>query len=141
MSARLHPSYSYSSSISIEDFERGDIDPDQFDHEAHLFVGWSYLQKYALQESIARFSEALRRLTKKLGIESKYHETITWFFMILIAERRAGRGSDDWQAFKRRNADLFARRPTIMNAYYSDERLASPMARSQFVLPDLLPHR
>jgi hypothetical protein len=124
-------------SISIEDFERGDVDAEQFDHEAHVFVAWSYLQKYELKESIARFCEALRNLTKKLGVEAKYHETITWFFMILIAERKAG--SKDWQTFKHRNADLFTTQPSIICAYYSSERLGSSIARSQFVMPDLLP--
>ena len=48
-------------SISLEDFECANVDPEQFDHEAHVFVAWSYLQKYELDESIERFSSALRR--------------------------------------------------------------------------------
>jgi hypothetical protein len=137
MSALPQMTLTCSESIRIEDFERGDVDPEQFDHEAHIFVAWSYLQKHELQESIARFCKALRNLTKKLGVESKYHETITWFFMILIAERKAA--SEDWQAFKRRNADLFAKQPSIISAYYSSERLGSLLARTQFVMPDRLP--
>jgi len=126
-------------SISIEAFEDGTVDPDQFDHEAHIYVGWSYLQLYELQEAIDRFSAALRRLTKKLGIETKYHETITWFFMILIADRRSTSESTDWQAFKQRNADLFAGRPSIVSQYYSAERLGTSLARTQFLLPDRVP--
>ena len=137
MSALPQIASTCSESIRIEDFERGDVDAEQFDHEAHVYVAWSYLQKYQLQESIARFCKALRKLTKKLGVESKYHETISWFFMILIAERKAA--SEDWQAFKRRNADLFAKQPSIINAYYSSERLGSQLARTQFVMPDRLP--
>jgi hypothetical protein len=104
-------------------------------------VGWSYLALYELQEAIDRFSAALCRLTKKLGVETKYHETITWFFMILIADRRSTSESEsnDWQAFKQRNADLFARRPSIVSHYYSDERLGTSLARTQFVLPDRVP--
>jgi hypothetical protein len=73
--------------VSIEAFENGSIDPADFDHEAHVHIGWAYLGECELRDAVARFSAALRRLTIKLGIESKYHETITWFFMILIAER------------------------------------------------------
>ncbi len=137
MSALPRMTTTCSESIRIEDFERGDVDAKQFNHEAHVFVAWSYLQKYQLQESIARFCKALRKLTKKLGVESKYHETISWFFMILIAERKAA--SEDWQAFRRRNADLFATQPAIISAYYSSERLGSLLARTQFVMPDRLP--
>ncbi len=127
------------SSISIEDFEKGSVDPEQFDHEAHVYVAWSYLQKYDLEDAIAKFSEALRSLTRKLGIESKYHETITWFFLILIAESKNKPGSNDWQTFKRQNPDLLTTRPSVIRNYYSDKRLHSSIARSQFVLPDKLP--
>ncbi len=77
MSALPRTTSTCSEPIRIADFERGDVDAEQFDHEAHVFVAWSYLQKYQLQESIARFCKALRKLTKKLGVASKYHETIS----------------------------------------------------------------
>ena len=139
MSALARSASPCGASISIETFEDGTVDLDQFDHEAHIYVGWSYLQLYELQEATDRFSAALRRLTKKLGVETKYHETITWFFIILIADRRSTSESIDWQLFKQRNADLFARRPSIVSHYYSDERLGTSLARTQFVLPDRVP--
>lgn len=137
MSALAREVSDHNALVSMEDFERGSVDPDHFDHEAHIYVGWSYLQHYELDEAIDRFSAALRRLTKSLGIESKYHVTITWFFMILIAERRSG--SEGWASFRRRNADLFAKQPSIIGRYYSPGRLGSPLARTQFVLPDRTP--
>ena len=139
MSALPQQAASCRTSISIEEFEKGTIDPELFDHEAHVYIGWSYLQQCELKESINRFCEALRRLIKKLGIESKFHETLTWFFMILTAERQAQPGSNDWQTFKRQNPDLFATQSSIIRAYYSKERLCSAIAHSQFVLPDQLP--
>ena len=139
MSALARSASPCGASINIEAFEDGTVDPDQFDHEAHIYVGWSYLELFELQEAIDRFSAALRRLTKKLGVETKYHETITWFFMILIAERRSASESNDWQVFRQGNADLLARRPSIVSQYYSDERLGTSLARTQFVLPDRVP--
>jgi hypothetical protein len=139
MSARAPSASSCGASISIEAFEDGAVDPDQFDHEAHIYVGWSYLEQFELEEAIDRFSAALRRLTKKLGVETKYHETITWFFMILIADRRSTSETNNWQVFRQCNADLFARRPSIVSQYYSNERLGTSLARTQFVLPDRVP--
>ncbi len=139
MSALPQVSSTYGRSISIECFEGGTIDPELFDHEAHIFIAWSYLQQCELKESIDRFCAALRRLTKKFDIESKYHETLSWFFMILIAERRSKPGSNAWQSFKQDNADLFATHPSIVRDYYSEERLGSTVARTQFVMPDRLP--
>ena len=134
------------SDTSIEDgrveqivaaFENATIDAAEFDHEAHLLVGWRYLQDYSLLDSIKRFSSALRTLTRKLGVPTKYHETITWFYLIKIAERCGGKAPTDWAAFKTANPDLFERNPSIIQRYYSESLLSSECARLAFVLPDL----
>ena len=83
--------------------------------------------------------DALKRLTAQLGIPGKYHETISWFFMLLIAERRSIQETDDWYSFCRNHADLFARGDdNILNRYYSSELLRSDRARRSFMLPDKL---
>jgi len=125
--------------VSIDALESGTIDVDAFDHEAHIYVAWLYLQRYPLSEASARFIAALQRLTRQLGIPGKYHETITWFFMLLIEERRCEQETDDWFSFHRDHADLFARgNNNILNRYYSSELLGSDRARQSFMLPDRL---
>ena len=124
---------------SIRAFEEGNIDPAEFDHEAHVHVAWSYLRNHGLLDSIHRFSGALRGLTTKLGVESKYHETITWFFMIVIAERRTGAAGDNWEIFKAENADLFEDPGGLLRRHYSKARFKSETARNLFLLPDLAP--
>jgi hypothetical protein len=119
-------------------FEAGDIDPRGFDHEAHVRVAWSYLQQYPAAIAIARFTSALRTLTIRLGASDKYHETISWFFMIVIAERRAACPHNDWRSFKRANRDLFEG-STLLRRHYSRDRLWCEDARRYFLLPDLVP--
>jgi hypothetical protein len=118
-------------------FENATIDPDDFDHEAHLLVGWRYLQDLSLLDSINRFTGALKRLTRKLGVPAKYHETITWFYLIKIAERCGGQAATDWPAFKAANPDLLQRNPAHIRQYYSESLLSSETARRLFVFPDL----
>ena len=118
-------------------FEDATIDAADFDHEAHLLVGWRFLQDQTLLDALKPFSAALKRLTQKLGVPGKYHETITWFYLIKIAERRAGQAATDWSAFKDANPDLFARNPSLIRQYYSESLLASEDARQAFVFPDL----
>jgi len=125
--------------VSIEALEDGTLDAEGFDHEAHIYVAWLYLQRFPLHEATARFITALKHLTQKLGIPGKYHETISWFFMLLIAERRSVQKSDDWHSFYRNHADLFVRGDdNILNRYYSSELLGSDRARQAFMLPDKL---
>ena len=123
--------------LTVDAFESGEIDPEAFDHEAHVYVAWLYLERFPLLEAIARFDAALQRLTVTLGIPGKYHATITWFFMMLIAERRNAVPYSDWFHFRRDNDDIVSN-GKILQHYYGSETLASDRARHSFVLPDRL---
>lgn len=122
--------------LTIEAFEAARIEPGKFDHEAHVYVAWLYIGRYPGVESMVRFAAALRRLTDELGIPGKYHETITWLFLLLIRERY--RDGESWPVFRRRNRDLVDDASKTLARYYTPERLASDEARQRFLLPDRL---
>jgi len=122
---------------TIEEFEAHAFAIDSFDHEAHVYVAWLYLQRYDLLTSIDRFRTTLIRLTENLGMPGKYHETITWFYMIVVAESLVGNSKSGWECFKRQNPALFRRNPSVIRDFYSEERLMSDAARATFLLPDL----
>lgn len=84
------------STVTIEALDAGAIDAESFDHESHVYAAWLYLERWPLQEAIARFRAALVHLTIKLSAATKYHETVTWFFMLLINQRRVGMGRSTW---------------------------------------------
>ena len=118
----------------IEAFEALDFDPDSFDHEAHVFVARELIARYGQDEAGARFSRTLAALTERLGVPGKYHETITWFYVIAIAERLRRAPAADWSAFRTANPDILD--GTLLRASYTPERLASAEARRHFLLPD-----
>ena len=123
--------------FSIERFERGTVDAESFNHEAHVYMGWLYVREFGLPGALSRFDTALRRLTSLLGVPNKYHATITWLFLMLI-EERSGR-DESWASFRSRNTDLIDDSKTTLDRYYSEARLFSNRAREHFVLPDRLP--
>jgi hypothetical protein len=122
--------------LTIAAFETGAIDPDSFDHESHIYMGWLYIREYGVIDGLAHFDKAIRRLVKHLGAEDKYHMTITWFFMLLIAERFET--AEGWLQFKQRNADLITGSKPVLSRYYTQEHLFSNRARTRFLLPDNL---
>lgn len=122
--------------ITIEQFETGEVEAELFDHEAHVYVAWLYVQEFELLDAIGRFDSALKRLTARLGVPGKYHATITWLFLMLIAER--SRNNEGWQTFRKRNTDLISDSKTTLGRYYSEALLFSSRARAGFVLPDKL---
>jgi hypothetical protein len=116
-------------------FEAGRLDPKAFNHKAHVLAGWLYVRRYPLTEAIARFSHALKAFARRAGSPMKYHETITWFYMLLIAERQGRGGYASFAAFARDNEDLVAD-PSVLSRYYTSETLASTHARTHYVMPD-----
>ncbi len=122
---------------TVRQFESGQIEAQHFDHEAHVYIAWCFVTQFALADAIARFDNALRRATVELGVPEKYHATITWFFLLLVAERV--HTDEGWQSFKARNPDLLQESKATLERYYSAERLFSDAARDHFLLPDRTP--
>ena len=83
------------------------------------------------------FDDFFGRAAEAAGKPGLYHETITWAYVLLVHERRAATGAEDWPAFAARNPDLLAWKPSVLEArYYREETLWSDRARETFVLPD-----
>jgi hypothetical protein len=111
---------------------------DQFHHQQHVQVAWRFVQKYGMPAALAEFRTAIKRFADAKGATGLYHETITWAFLLLIAERQARDLPETWEAFAAANPDLLVWKPSILERYYSKELLASDLARRTFVMPDLI---
>jgi len=121
----------------INQFETCTFPVASFHHREHVRVVWLYLQSYSVLETLARFSENLKRFAAANGKANLYHETITWSCVFLINERmeRNGKGSG-WDNFAESNADLFVWKPSVLESYYTDQTLSSELARKTFVFPE-----
>jgi hypothetical protein len=118
-------------------FEACAIAKADFHHVDHVRLAWIYLREETFIAAIERFTSALRRFAAHHDVPGLYHETMTWAYLVLINERieQGGRG-DDWESFRRKNPDLFATRPSILERYYTPRTLKSEIARRIFMLPD-----
>jgi hypothetical protein len=121
----------------IRRFEDGTLPSSELRHRDHVHLAWLYLKEEPPLAALARFTEGLKRFAARNGHAGLYHETITWAYLFLIHERMA-RGSDGetWEEFAARNPDLLTWKPSVLDAYYREETLASDVARRVFVLPD-----
>ena len=120
-------------------FESATLDGEQFDHRQHLRLAWIYLRDLPLAAAIETYADGLRRLTKSLGVSQKYHETITWAFLLLTHERmQRPNAPADWESFAAANPDLLNRENRILHRFYTRETLDSDFARRVFVFPDRL---
>jgi len=121
----------------IEQFERGATAADSFHHADHVRLAFEYLRRYTALEALAMFSAALKRFAAAQGKAQRYHETITWAYLLLIRERRARAGhTQTWEEFAARNPDLLVWKGGVLAKFYRQETLDSDLARHMFVLPD-----
>ena len=107
----------------IDEFESLEFDAEAFDHQAHVYVGWQLVRRYDPTTAALRFTETLKRLVRQLGADGKYNETVSWFFMLLIAERQALQQHDSWPDFRRDNPDLVGHAGELLSRHYDPERL------------------
>ncbi|HYE88834.1 MAG TPA: hypothetical protein VEA16_20890 [Vicinamibacterales bacterium] len=110
---------------------------EEFHHRQHVQVAWAFVRRYGMPAALSEFSAAIKRFADAKGATGLYHETITWAFVLLIAERQARQPVDRWEEFAAANEDLLVWKPSLLDRYYSKELLASPLARRTFVMPDL----
>ncbi len=111
----------------------------EWTHEAHLAVALWYLRHCPLPEALDRVREGICRYNARHGASAGYHETLTVFYMHLVAAwaaahpRPAGIAAD----LAALVADLGAR--NLPARFYSSGRLATDAARAGWVAPDLRP--
>lgn len=107
-----------------------------FEHEQHVRAAWAMLGMLGLEATIQQFPIAIRRLAENLGVPDKYHATITLAFVLIIDERRRAAPDLTWSSFAEANPDLLVWNPSVLEQYYTPQRLWSSEARQYFVLPE-----
>lgn len=107
-----------------------------FSHRGHLRVAWVYLRRRPFGRAALCFGRHLRRYAGSLGAAGKYHETLTWVYLVLINERlQAAPPGERFEAFLERCPELADPKGGLIGRYYDKVQLASPEARQVFVLP------
>lgn len=123
----------------VAGFESATLSSDAFRHADHVRLAWIYLRRMPLLKAIRTYRDGLRRFATAQGSAARYHETVTWAFLILINERlhAAGAGGKDlaWAEFASRNPDLMRWEDGALFQYYDPDVLKSEVARRIFVLP------
>ncbi|MBL8265315.1 hypothetical protein [Steroidobacter sp.] len=121
-------------------FEDGSLDPAQFSHRVHLSLAWQYLQRDGFPEGAVQFRNHLQRYVAKVGAQGKYHETISWAYLVLLNEELCLRSSssESFDAMIQRRPDLLDHRNGAVARRYSVAQLESAEARRVFLLPAVM---
>jgi urease accessory protein UreF len=107
--------------------EDGTIDNVDFKHFHHLHVAWVYLaESNSIEQATARMGASLRKFADASNVPEKYHQTVTTFWMRVLALLRDWDQRctlDDWLARIRSCWKKLFHSGTILASGFSAGRL------------------
>jgi hypothetical protein len=117
----------------LDALESGRLFPADFHHRDHLRLASLYVNRLGLEAGAAAVAGAIRRFAGAHGHHSHYHETLTRFWVRIVAH--ASQASFD---------ATLARHPMLLRKdlplqHWSRETLYGDAAREAWVQPDLMP--
>lgn len=118
-------------------FEGATLAPDDYRHREHLRIAFAMLRGADLGEAAVRFRRAMQAYAAAVGATAKYHETLTWAYLVLVHQRMHGAADAGSLDFLARHPDLLDHRGGALARHYDVAAItASPVARRIFVLPE-----
>ena len=118
----------------IERFEACTLQPWAFGHREHLLVAWTYLRAAPFEIAATRFITSLKRFATHHGAPGKYHATVTFALLMLLAEAIDEDPKLDFDALMTKRPELLDTRK-LLNRYYDLDALDSDKARRVPLLP------
>jgi len=123
----------------VRGFESCTTPETDFPHRSHLVVATWYLNNANVTEALENMRVSILNFLKHYGINGKYNETITLFWIIIV-ERFLKTLDAKLTLVDRTNAVVEALSDSqLMFEYYSRELLWSERAMREWVDPDLKP--
>lgn len=119
-------------------FERGDVAPADFRHREHLRLAWACLRTgEGVEAAVSRMRDLIQRFAAAAGQATKYHETMTQFWVRLLGELHARRGDVPFLVVIADNPEILDK--DFVRRFYPQEVLASDDARHRWIAPPLIP--
>ena len=123
----------------LGEFEGGSIPSAEWTHQAHIAMATVYLTRYG--DSVLPHTRAALRnhlLTRGRPIGA-YHETLTIFWLAVVAEATRAYDATSLHEAVCRNCATFGSQSKLHKRYYGWDVFNSPEAHARWMPPDLLP--
>lgn len=117
-------------------FLTGSLPPTQFHHRDHLRLAWVLVRLTGEDEATRRITSGIRYFATMHGQAEKYHETMTRFWVRIVAHAVAAQPTiTTFDVFLA--ACPFLLEKDLPYRHWRRETMLSPDARARWVEPDL----
>jgi hypothetical protein len=114
-------------------FEDGRLD--SFKHIDHIRMAWIYLVAYDFERAMQFITSGIKNFAAIKNVTGLYHQTITLFWVYMVAGAVDQTPATDFAEFISRNPQLT--RKDYLFEFYSKELVTSDAARKAWISPDL----
>lgn len=122
----------------ITAFLSGTLAESQFHHRDHLRLTWLLLRRHGRERGGQILADGIRQFAAAHGQTTRYHETMTHFWLWLVDHIRKSRPQlDSFEEFLKAYPPALDK--NLPFRHWSKETMMSPAARAAWVEPDLLP--
>ncbi|MCB0640523.1 MAG: hypothetical protein KDC44_02750 [Phaeodactylibacter sp.] len=135
----FHSHYDWTDTEFETLFATATLDPQWFSHEAHLRLAWIHLRQYGEAQAIQNIRMQLQRFVRKVGAADKYNETLTVAAVKAVHHFMERSEADNFMDFMLEFPRLKHNFRELIGAHYGFNIYDSPLARRQFLEPDLRP--
>jgi hypothetical protein len=122
-----------------QQFEKGNLNPAIFSHEAHLRLAWIHINKYGEEMAIRNICTQLIQFTKAVDASSKYNHTLTVASVKAVSHFINKSNSNNFKDFISENQRLKSNFIELINTHYKTDIFNSAVAKIKFIEPDLVP--
>ena len=140
----MHPLPSTHEEIAafVSAFEAGTLPKERWTHGAHILSGAWYVHALGPEKALVEMRKRIRAYNEAVGTQntdsSGYHETITVFWIRVLAAELARRPDAARAAFVAEAIEHFGPQRDILTRYYSFNVVKSTEARRMWIEPDLM---
>lgn len=124
--------------VFLSQFKRNELDPELFDHEAHLRLAYLYIQRFGLHTAISEVCKQIKAFTENVGEPERYNETVTTAAVRAVDHFMNRAGSKDFKSFIKEFPKLKDNLKELLAQHYGIDIYNSEIAKSSFLEPDLL---
>lgn len=123
----------------VEQFESCSLDPNLFDHEAHLRLAWIHIKNDGVTMASKNIQDQLQKFVTHVGAQDKYHATVTVAAIEAVNHFMKKSSSETFEKFLAQNPQLKNNLKELLNSHYSYDILQSSEAKLSFLEPDVQP--
>ena len=127
----------------LRGFEEGTLAKSEWTHGAHVGAAASYLFNSNFETVLPLMRGRISAFNVAVGgantATSGYHETLTQFWLLIVAESLRQHPPASRLAAARHAVAVFGEARTLHTLYYSGDVVKDTAARQQWRAPDLLP--